>query len=112
MNISNCFEQILLRSNRRIPEALLKYVTDMARACIVPARIRYGYRVHRVALAVVRIVDEQMKVISHKAPSDKLNMVFGEDRIEDLKQGDSVLVTVKQQLPSVPAQCDVEKTSR
>ena len=80
----------------------------MPRPRIVPARIRYGYRVHRVALAVVRIVDEQMNVVSHKAPSYKLDIVFGEDRIEDLKHGDSVLGIVKQQLPSVSTQRDVE----
>lgn len=82
----------------------------MPRPRIVPARIRYCYRVHRVALAVVRIVDEQMNVVSHKAPSDKLDIVFGEDRIEDLKHGDSVLGIVKQQLPSVSTQRDVEIT--
>lgn len=77
---------------------------------IVSTRKRHGYRVHRVALAVVRIVDEEMNVVSHKAPSDKLNIVFREDHIEDLKHGDSVLGIVKQQLPSVSTQRDVEIT--
>ena len=80
----------------------------MPRPRIVPARIRYGYRVHRFALTVVRIVDEQMNVVSHEAPSDKLNIVFGEDRIEDLEQGNSVFITVEQQLPSVSTQRDVD----
>lgn len=100
----------ILRLDGRIPKSLLKHVADMTRPRIVPARIRYGYRMHRVALAVVRIVDEQMNMVSHKAPSDKLNIVFGEDRIKDLKQGDSVLGIVKQQLPSVSTQRDVEIT--
>ena len=52
----------------------------------------------------------QMNVVSHKAPSYKLDIVFGEDRIEDLKHGDSVLGIVKQQLPSVSTQRDVEIT--
>lgn len=110
MDVSNCFEQIYFRLNGRIPKPLLKHVADMPRPRIVPAHIRYGYRVHRVALAVVRVVDEQMNMVSHKAPSDKLDIVFGEDSIDDLKHGDSVLGIVKQQLPSVSTQRDVEIT--
>lgn len=82
----------------------------MPHSRVISSRKRHGYRVHRVALAVVRIVDDEMDVVAHKAPSDKLNIVFREDCVEDVKQSDSVLVTVKQQLSSVSAQCDVEIT--
>ena len=75
-------------------------------------RLKKGHRPAPMPLKWTHILSykPQMNVVSHKAPSYKLDIVFGEDRIEDLKHGDSVLGIVKQQLPSVSTQRDVEIT--
>ena len=91
-------------------EPLLKHVSDMAGASIEIARISGKKTVHGFAQTSVIILQEQMNMIVHQAPSQNRNSMLHHDVSKHRAEPLSVVIILEDYLPSISTRDNMVQT--